>query len=293
MTSASSVAEATSESADKRPNDAVFPVKGLLETLGAVAGASALLSALMLYFGWVRTRVLYDYFGVPVGILRYSTTDFVLRSADVFFRPVIWSILAVAGLVVILTGADVLDRRFARWWLHLCLRATLAAAAGAFAVFGILWLVDVVDPWSAAVALCISGVLIVVQYVFYHRATVLPLPVIVIVIGLVLTVAAMFWTVSIYAAGIGTSIAADIAAGTLPRPAATIHSKADLGIAGIQQPNFQGPVDKQSWPFTYSGYKLLAYANDRWFLIPAQWQADSPTVILRDSDSLRVELAAS
>ena len=46
-------------------------------------------------------------------------------------------------------------------------------------------------------------------------------------------------------------------------------------------------------PFTYSGYKLLAYANDRWLLNPAQWQADSPTVILRDSDSLRVELAAS
>jgi len=293
MTSASSVGDAASESPDEQPHDAAFPVKGLLETLGAIAGASALLSALMLYFGWVRTRVLYEYFGVPVGILRYSTTDFVLRSADVFFRPVIWSILAVAGLVAVLIGADVLDRRLARWWLHLCLRATLAAAAGAFAVIGILGLVDAVDPWSAAVALCISGVLIVVQYVFYHRATVLPLPVIVVVIGLVLTVAAMFWTVSVYAAGIGTSIAADIAAGTLPRPAATIHSKTDLGMAGIQQSNFPGPVDKQSWPFTYSGYKLLAYANDRWFLISQQWQAGSPTVILADDDSLRVELAAS
>jgi len=150
MTSASSVGDAASESPDEQPHDAAFPVKGLLETLGAIAGASALLSALMLYFGWVRTRVLYEYFGVPVGILRYSTTDFVLRSADVFFRPVIWSILAVAGLVAVLIGADVLDRRLARWWLHLCLRATLAAAAGAFAVIGILGLVDAVDPWSAA-----------------------------------------------------------------------------------------------------------------------------------------------
>jgi hypothetical protein len=293
MTSATSLGKSTSEIADEQPNDAAFPVKGLLETLGAIAGASALLSALMLYFGWVRTRVLYEYFGVPVGILRYSTSDFVLRSADVFFRPAIWSILALAGLVAVLIGADVLDRRVGRWWLHLCLRATLAAAAGACAVVGILGLVGVVDPWSAAVALCIGGVLIVLQYVFYHRATVLPLPVIVVVVGMVLTVAAMFWTVSIYAAAIGTSIAADIGTGALPRPTVTIHSQTDLGMAGAQQPNSQAPVDKQSWPFTYSGYKLLAYANDRWFLIPAQWRAGSSTVILRDSDSMRVELAAS
>jgi hypothetical protein len=293
MTSASSAGEPTSVSDDKQPNDGLFPVKALLETLGAIAGASALLSALMLYFGWVRTRVLYDYFSVPVGILKYSTTDFVLRSADVFFRPVIWTILALAGLVAALIGADVLDRRIAKWWLRLFLRGTLAAVAGACVVIGTLGLVDAVDPWSAAVSLCLGGVLIVMQYVFYRRATVLRPPVIVVVIGLLLTVAAMFWTVSIYAAGTGTSIAANIAAGTLPRPAATVHSKTDLGIAGIQQPNSRAPGDKQSWPFTYSGYKLLAYANDRWFLISQQWQAGSPTIILPDNDSLRVELAAS
>ncbi|MDT5079250.1 MAG: hypothetical protein QOJ80_3887 [Mycobacterium sp.] len=293
MTSASSAGETTSMSHDKQPNDAVFPVKALLETLGAIAGASALLSALMLYFGWVRTRVLYDYFGVPVGVLRYSTTDFVLRSADVFFQPVIWSILALAGLVAVLIGTDVLDRRITKWWLHLLLRAALAAAASACAVTGALGLVGAVDPWSAAVSLCISGVLIVMQYVFYRRATVLRPPVIVVVIGLMLTVAATFWTVSIYAAGTGTSIAANIATGTLPRPAATVHSKTDLGIAGIQQQNSRAPVDTQSWPFTYGGYKLLAYANDRWFLISQHWQAGSPTIILPDNDSLRIELAAS
>jgi len=71
------------------------------------------------------------------------------------------------------------------------------------------------------------------------------------------------------------------------------HSKTDLGIAGIQDPNSQRRAVTQSWPFTNSGYKVLAYANNRWFLIQQQWQPGTPTIILPDSDSVRVEVAGT
>jgi hypothetical protein len=293
MTASSTAVQESAESHVKQPNDGAFPVKALLETLGAIAGASALLSALMLYFGWVRTRVLYDYFGVPVDILKFGTTDYVLRSADVFFKPVIWSVLALAGLVGLLVGAAFLERRIANRSLRLMLRGTLAAAAAVGVIIGASGLVGDVDPSFAAISMCVSGALIVGQYVFYRRATDVRPPGITIVIGLVLSVAAMFWAVSIYANDIGKSLAQEVAAGWLPRPAAIVYSKTDLGIAGIRQPSSQRPPVTQSWPFTYSGYKVLAYANNRWFLIQQHWQPGSPTVILPDSDSLRVEVAGT
>ena len=88
-------------------------------------------------------------------------------------------------------------------------------------------------------------------------------------------------------------VAQEVAAGWLPRPAATVYSKTDLGIAGIQDPNSQPRTVTQSWPFTNSGYKVLAYANNRWFLIQQQWQPGTPTIILPDSDSVRVEVAGT
>ena len=293
MTSSNPVVRESTENQAEQPNDGAFPVKALLETLGAFAGASALLSALLLFFGWVRTRVLYVYFGVPVDILKFGTTDYVLRSADVFFKPVIWSILALAGLVGLLVCAGFLDRRTTKWSLRLLLRGALAAAAAVGVIIGAGGLAGGADPTFAAVSMCISGALIVGQYVFYRRATDLRPPGITIVIGLVLSIAAMFWAVSIYANDIGKSLAQEVAAGWLPRPAATVYSKTDLGIAGIQEPNSQRHAVTQSWPFTYSGYKVLAYANNRWFLIQQQWRPGTPTIILPDSDSVRVEVAGT
>jgi len=293
MTNSNPAVDDSTGSEAKQPNDAAFPTKAVIETLGAIAGASALLSALMLYFGWVRTRVLYDYFGVPVDALKFGTTDYVLRSADVFFRPVIWSTLTLAGFVGVLIGACVLERRITRRWPRLLLHGTVAAATVISVAIGAGGLIEAVDPRVAAISMCVSGVLIVGQYVFYRRATAFRLPGSVCVIGLVLTVAAMFWAVSIYASDIGKSIAQQIAVGWLPRPAATVYSKSDLGMAGYHKPNSQGAELKPSFPFVYTGYKVLAYANNRWFLIQQQWQPGSPTVILLDSDLTRVDVAGS
>jgi hypothetical protein len=272
-----------------QPADPVFPVKSVLEAAGAIAGASALLSALMLYFGWVRTRALFEYFGVPVEALKFGSTDYVLRSTDVFFRPVIWSTLAFAGLVIIFFAVNHLDRRITKPPLRVLLRGTLAALTGFCAVVGALGLIEAVSPRVAAVSLCVSGVLIVMQYGFYRRATHFRPPGVVFVIGLVLTISALFWAASIYATEMGRSLAQQFAEGALPRPIATVHSKTDLGIPGIPEPT----TASQSWPFTYGGYKVLAFANNEWFLIYQQWRIGSPTIMVPHSDSVRVVVAGS
>src|SRR6478609_215506 len=86
-------------------------VKRILEIVTAVGGYMAVLSALMLYFGYLRTRELFKYFGVPLGVLQLSTTDYLLRAPDVFFEPVVWSTFGLAILVTLSVAVEIADRR--------------------------------------------------------------------------------------------------------------------------------------------------------------------------------------
>src|SRR5215213_2616790 len=47
-----------------------------------VVGPSTLVVALLYYFGWVRTRAFYQYFGVDVDVLRLSSAGYISRSAE-------------------------------------------------------------------------------------------------------------------------------------------------------------------------------------------------------------------
>lgn len=263
-------------------------VKYLFEIATAIAGSGVALSALMFYFGWVRTRVLFDYFGVPVSILDYSNTDYVLRSAEVFFKPAVWTTLALGALTAISIGVHLVENHDnARSWRPLVRGVIILAALGCV-IAGILGLTRRMQPELSAVSLCAGGVLIVLLYLLYRTHSPTQPTVMILIIGVLLALAAAFWAVSIYAANVGTTVADDIAAGRLTRPNVVVYSATDLGIAGMQGAQCQ--ADGKTCRYTYAGYRLLAYTNDRWILIRHPWSAGTPTVILPDNDSVRVEL---
>lgn len=266
-------------------------VKYLFEIATAIAGSGVALSALLFYFGWVRTRVLFDFFGVPVSILDYSNTDYVLRSAEVFFQPAVWAILTLGAVTAISICVHLIENHDkARPWRPL-VRGVIVLAALGCVIAGILGLTRRMQPETSAVLLCVGGVLIILLYLLYRTHSPTPPPVMMLIIGVLLTLAAAFWAVSIYAASIGTAVAADIAAGRLARPNVVVYSTTDLGIAGAQGTQCQIGPDGKTCRYTYAGYRLLAYTNERWILIRHPWSAGTPTVILADDDSVRVELA--
>ena len=245
----------------------------------------------MLYFGYVRTRTLFSYFGVPTGVLHFTTTDYVLRSPDVFFRPVIWATLALAILVAITLIAKFAERE-GTWRIRIIVRGVLALGTAITAIVGIMGLLGIVNPeWVewAALSLGLSGALVVVQDRMYRINKSFRPPVIVVVIGLLLTTAAAFWWVSIYAQTVGRETAEGVAYGQ-SLPLAIVYSKNDLRIAGQEPLEASASAEQRSWPFRYGGYKVLIYANSRWFLIQNKWEPNSPTVILSDDESVRVEL---
>lgn len=71
----------------------------VLSIIGTITSQIALVTALFYYFGWVYIHHFYDYFGVDINLLNYSTADYVLRSINVAFFPFMYLALTFLALL--------------------------------------------------------------------------------------------------------------------------------------------------------------------------------------------------
>jgi hypothetical protein len=69
----------------------------LWRAVGIIASQTAVLTAVLFYFGWARANAAFGYFGVDLSLLGFSTSDYLLRSTNSAFRP-----LLLTGLVAVL-----------------------------------------------------------------------------------------------------------------------------------------------------------------------------------------------
>jgi quinol-cytochrome oxidoreductase complex cytochrome b subunit len=71
-----------------------------VQLAAAIGGPVTVATALLFYFGWVRTTVEAQTLGVSDAVFGYSTQDYVLRSINALFLPVV--VAAVVGIVALL-----------------------------------------------------------------------------------------------------------------------------------------------------------------------------------------------
>src|SRR6478609_9073048 len=71
----------------------------VIELVARVLAPIGVLSAVLYYFGYAREQALFSYFGVDLGSLDYSPTDYLVRSAGTVFLPL--ATLLVAGVVAV------------------------------------------------------------------------------------------------------------------------------------------------------------------------------------------------
>ncbi|MBU3063248.1 hypothetical protein KO481_17140 [Nocardia sp. NEAU-G5] len=98
-------AAAAAAAADEPPRKS--DVTSVFAVVGAVTSQAALISGLLFYFGWTYSHAYYGYFGVDVGMLGLSTSDYLLRSINVTFWP---AILTVLPILVLLAAHHLLIR---------------------------------------------------------------------------------------------------------------------------------------------------------------------------------------
>ena len=260
-------------------------------------------TALLFYFGWVRTSVEAEALGVSDIVFGYSTQDYIMRSISALFLPVV----AAAGLgivAVLVHGWLVADlhaprsrrrRWVARWLAAACLPAflVLPVVSGLAEAY---WprLTGLILPLGLGVGLLLTTYGASLRRLVaaarprtadeHRRATLVR------VLVTVLVAATLFWWVGDFAGVVGRGLAYQIAGNIERLPGVVVYSPTDLQITapGVQASRLDG--DATAYYFRYQGLRLLERSDGRLFLLPDGWTIGSGTlVVLPDSGLIRVE----
>lgn len=267
-----------------------------------VVGPIAVLTGLLYYFGYVSAKAFYSYFGVSLSVLDFSTTNYVVRSADTLFRPIA-TVLVI--MMVVFVAHHLIGRGLSRLGSGWSRRVAVGVgvAGSALAAAGLLGLYGVVSGVVSAISLGLSAILM--EYgVWMASRYGEPTPRLREMLragmglrrGLLASVVlvASFWAVTDLAQERGRATAL-VFERSLPLQAqAVVYSETDLLIPGPGVGVTTVGDGRDGYRFRYNGLRQLLYANDRWFLLPVGWTHDNgaTAIVLEDAHAgSRVDLA--
>ena len=257
----------------------------VLVILGAVGSPIALGTALLLYFGWVRSQAQAVAFGADVSIFEMSPQDLVLRSIDILFFPII--LLLLGGLLLL---------RIDPW-----LRAR-AGASGTVLLWA--WVLVPIGLVLVLVARPIGNILLPLCVMLAIGGTAYGSRLrrhaagdhkqargaSVALIGALL-IATLFWQTERLAQLGGDALAEDLQAHLADRlPAVTLLSAGSLRIdaTGVVETRLEG--SDSAYGYRYEGLYLLQRSGGKYFLLTDGWQDDrGRLLILADTESIRLE----
>jgi hypothetical protein len=260
------------------------PLLRLLADIGAVV---ALATAALYYFGWVRTKEQARVLGFDAAAMSLGTTDYILKSLNVLFVPIIVLVLAALAL-------HTAHQRLVRPRLVPARRASVSRASR---LLGWAW----VPLLMAAIALAATPVgahavppalTLGVLCALYGRALrreatgADPWPQATKIIVLVLLGLGTFWTTERIARVTGSAYGADFAARLDQLAMVDVYSAQDLQIDGRGVTETKLPEPDSAYHYRYTGLWLLERTGDRYFLLTAH---RGRVVVLREGEGVRLE----
>jgi hypothetical protein len=278
----------------------------VLEFTSRVVAPVTVLTAVLFYFGYVREQALFAYFGVDLGSVGFSTTDYLVRSAGTLFVPLatvlVTAVAAVAAHLLLVYALSRVDRRWRRAaWL------ALGVIAVALLLIGVVGLRRRADPGHSPLAapVALGGGILLLQYVVDaatpNEDPPAPLPSVVATtrtlrqgLTLALVLVAGFWATANVAQQRGLDAARAIELSLPIQPQAVVYSRDRLQITGPGIAVTELDARRAAFTFRYNGLRTLVHAGGRWFLLPVGWTHDNgATVILLPdaSEGIRVDLA--
>jgi hypothetical protein len=281
---------------------------GILAIAGTIASQTALITGLLYYFGWAREQSTLTYFGLDTSLVDYSTADYVLRSVNVAFTPIVRVALAALVLLglhrfIVLRALQMPAgspmRRVGRWIVTVV--RMIATAITALVTIKVAFPGWFSWPSGLTLPLMVMASVALLGYVIHVRSThpeefvttPQPYPRVQALVLLALGLLGALWAVSLYAQQVGTSRATDIVAGLPQQPAVIVYSAERIAIfgTGVEVAEIAQPGSR--YRYQYSGVRLLTRSADKYLLLPVGWQRGRDAVfMLRDDDSIRVDIAA-
>jgi hypothetical protein len=278
----------------------------------AVVAPTTVVTAMLLYFGYIATRARFAYFGVYLDLADLSNRDLVLYGIEVLYPPVAILLLAVLVLAAAhLAVTWVTSRRDKS--------RTVLLLAGVLALAGLLLLARAViglsvahvsrdeTPGTTALALaagpglcayaCRLAARVTIQRddappalrTWYLAARRLRLTALTAAAGLAVT--GLFWAGTSFAWRLGEGRAYDDALQLPDRPEVVV----DTGERLIDLPPYVQetvlPAESGAkFRYRYRGLRLLIQGGGRLFLVPEHWTAQGRTLILPYDDGVRLQV---
>lgn len=279
----------------------------MLTLITTVASQAALITALLYYFGWVRTRATFDFFGVDVSLLGFSTTDYVLRSLNSALRPLLVAgLVAVAALAARRPVLDLVDGFARDRTRRLRIIAFLTIVAVALSMVVINGLSDFetarytrgyplpVAVLGVAASVAVARHLCVAGTSARSAGAAPEAPVRIWALTLAtLTLAGTVWGIALYAHQLGEQRAVQLA-GQLRTDAQVVLYSADrLAIDGPGVVVDTLTQDGSRYAYRYSGLRLLIRSDGRYLFVPAGWRKGADRVFVIDAEgSVRIDVIA-
>ncbi|MDA0166729.1 hypothetical protein OM076_41085 [Solirubrobacter ginsenosidimutans] len=275
------------------------------KVVAALLGQTAVLTGLLVYFGWMRSQTTYRHFGLDAKLMGVSSTDLVLTSVDSAYTPLLLLGFVVFAGTVVHTAVAKGRLRGAK------LRARAAMIGSALVVVGTIstmsdWFAHrvgtiVPDNPGLAFAWLPTSLLIGFSLLAYVSATAPttggdswlrggPATSFALV-GLALL--ALFWTVSLLAVRDGRARYRDIERRDAALSEVAVLSHDDLVIEGPRVIYTDLKLPDARYRHHYAGLRLLGYGNGKYFLLPLGWRRGIDRVYtVPDQPDVRVEIIA-
>jgi hypothetical protein len=300
--------------------------KAVVTLLALVPGA--LVTAVFFYYGWVYTSVLYAQFGISVAGLEFSTTDYIVRSLNVFVDPTQELIL---GVILLAAALVVAHWRVGGWWGKLQKESPRTAARVVVTIVMTGWVGMAVSSasdfaglaaqplawlWLLSAALTFYGMWMAWTGLGVSRAkrrrvwlkdhwrargaTVEPDDEVwftryprLTALGVLISVAAVlfgvFESTRLYAQTKAVRAAITIEANCFAFPMLELVAATDLGVEG--QGVIRTPEENDDGVnlFRWSGLRLLLHDNGRLVIWPAAMSPRKGVMIIQESNVLTVQ----
>lgn len=262
-------------------------------------------TALLVYFGWARSNVQARELGLEESVLGMSTRDYVFRSIDTLFVPLVVVGCAGIGWLLVhewISGAIDHGRSLPTWRRAFrLLRISWLALPVIGIVAGLIWpaWMELIAPLSITVGILITSY----ASVMYRRIVSLThegaalarwhWPLMKLLVG-ALVALTIFWELSTFAGVVGRGLAHQVVAGLDDRTGVVVYSKQDIQLAGPGVNKYQITEPSSAYGFRYDGLRLLQRTGDKFYLLPVGWRSVADGVIaLPDDGSVRVEFSTA
>lgn len=287
----------------------------IISITSKVLAPTTLITALLYYFGWARSRAYYGYFGIHPSMLGHSTQDYLVSSIVAAFEPVRW--LLIIGLVGVWFNHWLhyrierpSERKVAgsiKWLAGIILGLGILFVIAGPIIFLLNWSVPPIvfsSTWLIGIILTSYGLslwLSIRRQIEKNNKTKswianvpngLKQASLGIISGMILF--SLFWFISMYADVIGKWEGAQLETHLTDQPCVELMSKTALGLEGKGYTQVTMNEGENNFKYQYHNLRFLVRSADKYFLLPNQWGVESAnTIVVKDDETIQVVLIPS